>query len=66
MFACINLINQGEYMKHIRQVDSRALAARIVAKVAREQGRILCRGKATAGEKRRINKLRALAIALSK
>ena len=53
-------------MKHTKQVDSRALAARIVAHVAREQGRIVLRGKATAGEKRRINKLRALAIVLTK
>lgn len=53
-------------MKQRQQVDSRALAAKIVAHVAREQGRIALRGKATPGEKRRINKLRALAIVLTK
>lgn len=51
-------------MKERKQVDSRALACRIVQAIAREQGRIALRGKPTLGEKRRINKLRALSLVL--
>lgn len=48
------------------QVDSRALAARVVMACARHAGRVEARGKGRSpAEKRHINRLRALAVVLN-